>query len=179
MYSTEEGITVLQDIDEAHRGLLAAVAGLSDGQSNFKPASGGWSIAEIVEHLAIVEDRIIARIHQLLASPLDSAQAGAAKTPDGDLRKRVVDRSSKFRAPDAAHPTGQRMSHSVDRLIGSRNKIKDILQSAPSDFRQRSMVHPAFGPLDCHQWLVTLGGHCLRHTQQITETKRDPNFPRT
>src|SRR5215469_2752988 len=101
VYSTEEGITVLQDIDEAHRGLLAAVSGLSAGQSNFKPASGGWSIAEIVEHLAIVEDRIIARIHQLLASPLDPVQAGAANGSDDDLRRRIVDRASKFRAPDA------------------------------------------------------------------------------
>jgi hypothetical protein len=177
MYSIREGTEVLQHIDNAHDALVTAVAGLSDAQLHFKPAPEAWSVSGIVEHLAIVEDRIVNRIHELLASPPEPDKPVATKEADEALKHRILDRSSKAQAPEATHPTGTSIAESLDRLVVSRNKIRDLLRSVPADFRQRSMPHPRFGPMDCHQWLVTLGGHCMRHTQQIIETKMAPGFP--
>jgi hypothetical protein len=176
MYSIREGTEVLQHIDDAHDALIMAVAGLSDAQSHFKPAPEAWSEAGIVEHLAIVENRIVSRIHELLASLPETDKPVATKEAD-DLKRKILDRSSKAQAPEATHPMGKSIAESLDSLVVSRNRIRDILRSAPADFRQRSMPHPRFGPIDCHQWLVTLGGHCMRHTQQIIETKSAPGFP--
>lgn len=178
MYSIREGTEVLQRIDDAHDALITAVAGLSNAQSHFKPAPEAWSVAGIVEHLAIVEDRIVNRIHVLLASPPEPDKPVATEEADEILQHRVLDRSSKAQAPEATHPTGRSIAESLDSLVVSRNKIRDILRPAPADFRQRSMPHPRFGLMDCHQWLMTLAGHCMRHTQQIIETKMAPGFPR-
>ena len=178
MYSIREGTEVLQHIDDAHDALITAVAGLSDAQSHFKPAPEAWSVAGIVEHLAIVEDRIVGRIQELLASPPEPDKPVATKEADEILRHKILDRSSKAQAPEATHPTGKSIVESLDSLVVSRNRIRDILMSVPADFRQRSSPHPRFGPMDCHQWLVTLSGHCMRHTQQIIETKTVPGFPR-
>ena len=178
MYSIREGTEVLQHIDDAHDALITAVAGLSDAQSHFKPAPEAWSVAGIVEHLAIVEDRIVNRIHELLASAPELDRPVATKEADEILKHKILDRSSKAQAPEATHPTGKSIAESLDSLVVSRNKIREILRSAPSDFRQRSTLHSRFGPMDCHQWLVTLGGHCMRHTQQIVETKTALGFPR-
>jgi hypothetical protein len=178
MYSIREGTEVLQRIDDAHDALITAVVGLSNAQSHFKPAPEAWSVAGIVEHLAAVEDRIINWIHELLASPPEPDKPVATEEADEILKHKVLDRSSKAQAPEATHPTGRSIAESLDSLVVSRNKIRDILRSAPADFWRRSMPHQRFGPMDCHQWLMTLAGDCTRHTQQIIETKTAPGFPR-
>jgi hypothetical protein len=174
MYSIEEKNELLQKLDKSLDGLTAAVAGLSEAQSNFKPSPNGWSVANIVEHLGTVEDFVILRVQQMPTAPDD----GNFKDPDGVLFGRVADRSAKFQAPERVQPTGTPLAHSLERLVVSRQKIADLIRSAPDDhFRRHSMPHPVFGPLDGHQWMVAVAGHCNRHTQQIIETKAAPNFP--
>jgi hypothetical protein len=65
----------------------------------------------------------------------------------------------------------------MERLTVSRQKLIDLVQSAPPDFRERTASHPALGPLDAHQWMIAVAGHCGRHTAQINETKAAPDFP--
>src|SRR5215472_11658485 len=115
MYSIREGTEVLERIDDAHDALITAVAGLSDAQSHFKPAPEAWSVSGIVEHLAIVEERIVGRIHELLASPSEPDKPAATEQEDDALRHRILDRSSKAQAPEAMHPTGKRITESLDR----------------------------------------------------------------
>jgi hypothetical protein len=129
-----------------------------------------------VEHLAIVQERVIGRIDQLLLSTPDPAPNEAAFT-DEILTEKVADRSAKFPAPEVAQPRGHRLSDSLERLAAGRRRVGELVASAPPDFQHRSMPHPVFGPLDCHQWLVALAGHCVRHTKQILETKGSASFP--
>jgi uncharacterized damage-inducible protein DinB len=49
---------IFDDIDGTRTRLLESVEGLSDGQQNFRPAPEKWSVAEILEHLSIVERRV-------------------------------------------------------------------------------------------------------------------------
>ncbi len=175
MYSTQEKNEVVQFLEKSREGLNAAVTGLSQDQLAFKPSQNAWSIAGIVEHLAIVEERIIARISQMLAG--EPASAAAPSGSEAALFGKITDRSSKFNAPEVVHPTGEPLANSLARLAVTRRRILDLMESLPPDFRRRSMPHPAFGPLDGHQWLVTLAGHSVRHTQQINETKTAPQFP--
>jgi hypothetical protein len=176
MYSDQEKKQVLQHLDRERDGLIAATVGLSEAQANFKPSPDSWSVAQIMEHLALVEDRVIGRISQLLESS-PAVQEGKVEDSDAVLIAKVRDRSQKFQAPEPVQPAGARLSDSLERLGASRGKLADLLTSAPPDFRQRSMPHPVFGPLDAHQWLIALAGHCGRHTQQISETKTAPDFP--
>ena len=67
--------------------------------ASFKPIPDAWSVAGIVEHLAIVQDRVIGRIDQLLLSTADPAPNGA-KFTDEILTEKVADRSAKFPAPE-------------------------------------------------------------------------------
>src|SRR5215475_6828582 len=139
MYSIREGTEVLQHIDDALDALITAVAGMSDAQSHFKPAPEVWSVAGIVEHLAMVEDRIVSRIHELLASPPEPDKPVATTEVDEILKHKILDRSSKAQAPEATQPAGKRIVESLDSLVVNRNKIRGILRSAPEDFRQRSI----------------------------------------
>ena len=176
MYSDQEKRQVLQLLDHTRDSLLGATVGLSAAQAHFKPSPDSWSVAEIVEHLAIVEDRVIGRVSQLLESS-PAIQEGKVEDSDAILIAKVMDRSKKFRSPDFVQPAGEPLADSFERLTASRRKLVDLLNTAPPDFRERSLPHPVLGPLDAHQWLVALAGHCGRHTLQICETKSAANFP--
>ena len=172
MYSTVEKNELLQHFDRARYGLMAALAGLSEEQSNVKPSPEGWSVAGIVEHLAIVEDLVLLRVQQLASAP----DIGNFGDSDAVLFGKVIDRSVKFQAPERAHPTGKSLLSSLERLDLTRQKIVECVQLAPPDFRTHSTPHPVLGPLDGHQWLVALAAHCARHTGQIIETRAVPSF---
>jgi hypothetical protein len=176
MYSTQEASNIIQHIELSRQSLGAAISGLSEAQSNFKPAANRWSIAETLEHIATVEERVIGRISQMLASA-PAAPDGRVNDSDSILISRVLDRSSRFQAPEPVQPTGKPLSHSMERLAVSRQKLIDLVRSAPPDFRERTASHPALGPLDAHQWMIAVAGHCGRHTAQINETKTAPDFP--
>jgi hypothetical protein len=174
MHSLEEKNELIQRLDNAREGLMAAVAGLSEPQANFKPSPQAWSVAGIVEHLATVEDFLLMRVEKMASEPDD----GNFKGSDVVLFDKVLDRSAKFQAPERVHPTGKPLASSLERLVATRSRIVDLIRSAPdSHFRQHSMPHPAFGPLDGHQWIVAAAGHCTRHTKQILETKAASGFP--
>src|SRR5262245_47593986 len=60
-------------LEETRTGVADAVKGLSEAQWKFKPAPDRWSIAEVVEHLAVVEDLV-----KDILGKIGQAPAGAA-----------------------------------------------------------------------------------------------------
>jgi len=177
MYSADEKEQLIQLLDTTQEGLMKSVSGISESQSTFKPSPHAWSVAGIVEHLAIAEERVIGRMTQLLASAPSESQNGESASSDTVLFYKVVDRSTKVQAPDPIQPTGKSLADSLERLRSSQVTISALIRSAPSDFRERSIPHPALGRLDSHQWLVALAGHRCRHMEQIIETKAAQQFP--
>jgi hypothetical protein len=156
--------------------LAEAMRGLSEAQWNFKPAPDRWSIAEVMEHVAIVEDRV-----QEIVSKLGEAPADA---PDRDVKQMDVSilvdiprRYPRFKAPERVSPVGGRTgAQALQDFLESRARTVEILASAPH-LRGRVVPHPVFGPWDGYEWVLGGAAHCARHTGQIMEVKADPNFP--
>jgi len=167
----------VQYLSETRNGVAAAVQGLSDAQWNFKPAPDKWSIAQIVEHLAITEDLISKKV----LVEIKTAPAGAAdrdaKQVDATVVAKMTDRTTKYQAPEPIQPTG-RWTHAeaLQHLLDSRAQTISLVESTPG-LRDHVISHPAFGPLDGYEWALAAAGHSARHTQQILEVKADPNFP--
>ena len=164
-------------LTETRNGVVDAVKGLSDAQLRFKPAPDRWSIAEIVEHLALTEDLV----SQKVLAELKTAPAGAAdrnaKQVDSMVLSRMADRSVKAQAPPPIVPTDRwTPAEALQHLLDSRAQTIALFQSLP-DPREHVVQHPAFGPLDGYEWVIATAGHSARHTQQILEVKADPNFP--
>ena len=77
-----EGLTP-SEIEEARHSLqqardavARATEGLSEAQWSYRPAAGGWSIAEIVEHMAVVQEIVLGPIGQALAGSPEAPQPG-------------------------------------------------------------------------------------------------------
>ncbi len=168
----------LKLLNDSRNGVTEAVKGLSEAQWKFKPAPDRWSIAEVVEHLALIEDLV----QQGVFPNLEKAPAGAAdsgKQTDGALLTKLADRSTKYHAPEPAVPTGRwTPAEALEHFYAARVKTIAFLKANP-DLRQHVIEHAVLGKLDGYQWVLAVAGHSARHTQQILEVKTDRNFPVT
>jgi len=171
----ERGVMYLQ---QTRDGVVAAAKGLSEAQMKFKPAADRWSVAETLEHIALVEDLIFQNVtDKIMKAPPGAADRDSAKI-DAMVLAAIPDRSHKAQAPPPAVPTGRwTPADSLDHFLKSRAKTIEFLQSTP-DLREHVADSPLKQPLDAYEWLLFMGAHSERHTKQILEVKADPAFPK-
>jgi len=55
-------------LQQTERGVAGAMKGMSDAQWKFKPAHGQWSIAQIMEHIIFVQERVLGMRREQLAN---------------------------------------------------------------------------------------------------------------
>jgi uncharacterized damage-inducible protein DinB len=147
------------------------VASLTDEQTAALPDGEKWTIAEIIEHMAIVQEGIT----RISAKLLTKAQA-AGKSSDGAARlsetfaaKAAEARTLKFEAPEQVRPTGnqsiEESLRKMDAACDELEKLRPLFESVEcSDYK---FPHPFFGDLTAHEWLALVGGHEAKHLQQI------------
>jgi hypothetical protein len=161
----------------SRNGVVEATKGLSEAQWKFKPAPDRWSIAEVVEHLALVENLLLENIRPQLASSTASAPDRDPKQMDATILAKMPDRSTKYQAPPMIVPTGRWTPQvALDRFLASRQQTVAFLKS-DADLRGPVVTHPAFGAMDGYEWILAIAAHSERHTKQILEVKADPNYP--
>jgi hypothetical protein len=163
---------IFDAIDETRQRLRTRLECINSGEESMRPSSEAWSAAEIVEHLAIIEERL----SKLFPVMLMKAEAGglqrAADQPFLPVSvKSMVERSKreKYVAPDTVRPTGSAsIADSLARLERSREAIKELRPRLEAlNLTGVNYPHPVFGPLDAYQWLIFLGAHEERHLRQI------------
>ncbi|HYP00427.1 MAG TPA: DinB family protein [Pyrinomonadaceae bacterium] len=186
--------------DTVRRQLAARVETLSDAQQTFRPAPDAWSIAEIMEHLSIIEQSMVRLIGMLLnkaeSAPAGSSSAQAshdAHAADANNNNATVARpfkpfsldayvdaikDKKLDAPEQVRPGGQvALADSLANLQRSRAAVEGFrprLEAA--DLSVATYPHPAFGELDAAQWLAFIGHHEGRHLRQIERLMEAPEF---
>lgn len=172
----ERGVAYLQ---QTRDGVVASITGLSEAQMKFKPGADRWSVAETLEHIALVEDLIFRNLtNKIMQAPPIAGDRDVAEV-DAMVLAMVPDRSRTFDAPQSLVPTGcSTAAESLLRFQKSRAKTIEFLQST-SNLREHSAEsRPLKQPLDAYQWLLFMGAHSERHTKQILEVKADPVFPK-
>jgi DinB superfamily len=169
---------ILDYLHETRQSLLRSTDWLSLDQLQFRPAPGRWSVAECMEHIVVVENRILDGIHDAIRQPIDPATRSAFDNREGSLRELVADRSVPREAPDPVRPLGRWPVHDLlAQFRLARARSVDCAQSQ-SELRQHFFSHRAFGVLDCYQWLLLIAAHGERHRQQAEEVIAAPGFPR-
>jgi hypothetical protein len=98
----DKGLRYLAD---TRNGVIEATKGLSDAQWKFKPAPDRWSIAEVLEHIVVVEDYLLENVRPQLASSTAPVPERDPKQIDAMILARMPDRSIKAQAPPQILPT--------------------------------------------------------------------------
>ncbi|MEP7326606.1 MAG: DinB family protein [Gemmatimonadota bacterium] len=157
-----------------------ALAGLSPAQWTFKPGPTRWSIFEVTEHVATVESDAVQMVSgRLLAHPATEPQKAEVRGKDELILRAMKDRSRPREAPELLRPSGRWPSPAaaVAAFQESRERMLALLNRLPGHLRDYCAPHPILGMLDGYQWMLFVGTHLGRHTEQLAEIKVTPGFP--
>ena len=167
---------ILEAIDETRGRLYLTVEDLSAERQNARPAEDKWSARDVVEHLSILEDRLV----RMMGVMLVKAEAlSAPSTPSTEVPVKMEPfnldrfieqaRVEKYVAPEAIRPAGtETISDLLDKMRRSREDLRALRpRIEATDLSAFTYPHPVFGPLNFYHWLAFIGIHEERHLRQI------------
>lgn len=131
-------------------------------------------MAEVLEHLSIVERLITARMADAIAAARERGLSSetAARAPLSDVNEsRMADRSNRRNAPDATVPTGTIDAAAAWQAIEDGHGQLRALANDAAGLALSEVVweHAFFGPMTAYQWVELMAAHEGRHTEQIRE----------
>jgi uncharacterized damage-inducible protein DinB len=159
-------------LEETRTAFLKSIENVDEAQWKHKSSPTVWSVAEVSEHIALSEETILGLITtQMVKAPAPKPGEGIS---DEKLIAMITDRTQKAQAPEMLRPVNKWATKEalVKDFNAARDRTIEWVKSTPEDLRAHAAPHPAFGPLDAHQWLLLLAGHSARHTAQIEEVKK-------
>ncbi len=133
-----------------------------------------WSPAEIVHHLAIVDQRIV----QLLGKLIEQARSLPPETDTSPLLpspvvSRVLDRSRRFKTSQASEPFQTNRERVWDELMATRRALADVVATGDGlALGSVSAPHPALGTFNGYEWITFVGAHAARHADQMLEMRQ-------
>lgn len=165
----------MSEMHASRKIVIDSIAGLSEKQLTWKAGSEKWSIAEVVEHLAITENFLFDFYKQVVAGPADPA--AKAELKDEDFLKSIRNRDQKVKAPDQATPklTFPNAAASVAAFKERRDRNIAYVQTT-QDQDLRLKIVPGF-KMDAYQVFLLLAAHGQRHCDQIAEVKATSGYP--
>ena len=170
----------LKYLEETRQGVVDATKGLSEAQWNFKPAPDRWSVAECMEHIALAEDFMRGLVvDKVMKAPARRELVDLAQV-DEMVITMIPDRSHKRQAPDPLKPVNHFGSPdaSLKHFMDSRTTTEGYLTKT-AGLRDHAIMSPLGKDLDGYEWILFIGAHSKRHTEQILEVKADPKFPKS
>jgi len=168
----------LAQLERTRAGVVEATRGLSEAQWKFKPGPDRWSLAEIMEHIAISEDFLLENTSQKVMQAMAGKEDRDYKAIDKLVLNTLVDRSRKAQAPAPVAPASRWSGpESLEHFLKSRARTMEFLRSTPG-LRDHVVDSWLGKPLDAYQWLLYTSAHSERHTKQMLEVKADPDFPK-
>ncbi|MFZ5946774.1 MAG: DinB family protein [Stygiobacter sp.] len=157
------------------------IQGLTSAQASFHPSNGGWSIAEIVEHLSIVESQLLQLITALIKKTEEAGKTDSMILTFEVSLQSIFERiqTEKYSTRDKFLPSGKMtVSDSLQMLRDIQTQLHSLqprLQSVDLTFA--TFPHWIFGPLNLGQWFAFIGLHEETHLAQIESILTSPGFP--
>ena len=160
-------------LDVRRSALREAVDAVPPSSRGERPGAGRWSVAEVLEHLALVEGRFKTVLADALAAAKARGLAAECDTSPivGTYNVApMLDRSSKHDAPEVVHPTGADWQTAWTSLEDTRRAFLGVFLAGDGlALGDVVYAHPRLGSWNLYQWGVLMGGHEARHTEQVRE----------
>ena len=162
-------------VEEKRKELLQSFAGVSADRLGRKPSDGAWSVAEILDHLGIVESGVARLIAKRVAKARE-AGLGEEKSTESVLasfdQQRGQLETMKMQSPTTVEPRANAdLKEALEGLKTSRESLRAAALAANGlSLSEIKHTHPFLGELDLYQWIIFLGQHETRHRKQIERT---------
>ena len=157
--------------------LLDMVDGLTDAQWNFRAAPGKWTIAEVIEHLTLVEPGLANMGMRAVTDP--ARTTGTSKMKDEEVIAGMSDRSKPAQSPEVFRPSGKWSTREalIDEFKIRRDRNIKWLWETRDDLRG-TLVKFGPGTVDAYQMLLAVPAHTERHLKQVAEIVASAQYPK-
>ena len=166
---------VMDFVERKREELLQSFAGVSPEPMRRRVSDERWSVAEIIDHLRLVETSV-ARVIVKRAAEARASGVGEERSTDSVLNTLdhfgIEAASTLMEAPSIVRP--RPYADPADAIVGLEESRQALREAAASvsglALGEIKQIHRALGELDLYQWLVFVGQHEGRHAKQIQRT---------
>lgn len=171
---------VLNYLDARRKELRDAIDSIPLSARNTEPTANQWSVAQVLDHLTIVDKRVAAGVGKWIADARGTGLAQETETTSvaGTIpNEKITDRSRKVEAPEEIRPrTDVDAETAWAELEQARAKLlAAFLTGDGLALGQVVQPHPVLGPINIYQWMLFCASHEARHTLQIREIAEQLN----
>lgn len=165
----QERQQILASLEQGKAALRNALQGVTEELAARSPAAERWSILGCVEHIVISEDYLFQQI--VTAERVDAPLINEKR--EALMPIRGLDRSWRMESPPEGCPIGRfrTLTEATEQFLVYRERTIQFVRENTEDLRCRITQHPIMGTVNCHEMLLSIGVHCLRHIKQIEEIK--------
>jgi hypothetical protein len=149
----DERRSAIDALAVAPEALRAAVRGLTDAQLDTPYREGGWTVRQLVHHVA--DSHMNAYIRFKLGLTEDNPTI------------KPYDQDTWVTLADSTLP----VAPSLDLLAALHTRLVALLRAAPADAFSRTIEHPENGPMTLDQMLGVYSWHGRHHTAHITSLR--------
>ena len=164
---------LLGRLDSTHRKLLQTVEPLDESVFTRRPSDDEWSVAEIVHHLRLVEERVTKELVKGLQQPPGKLGLIGRLVPTSIVASRLI----RVQAPNAVVPsTPPDKATNIAELNTVREKLKQLCEVEGKQKLSKTVFkHPFLGSISGVSAVSFVGYHEQRHHKQIREVLKKLN----
>jgi len=154
-YTDASRAAAIQHLADLPKKLRAAVAGLSEAQLDTPYREGGWTVRQVVHHLADSHSNAFIRFRFMVAEdkPTVKPYAEAVWAEFEDARSGPIEPS-------------------LSMLDGLHARLAAFLRARPTSDYSRAFVHPEYGERTMDWNLELYAWHSRHHTAHILNAPR-------
>jgi hypothetical protein len=151
--------------------MKALLSSMDKGKLDALPKGEKWTIANIAEHVSMVEAGIVRICEKLLSKAESENQPseGAIALSESFGQKAAEIAKIKLEAPEYVHPSGEKSIEEVmDKFAENQEKLLELKPMFEKfDSSGHRFPHPYLGNLSAGEWLILVGRHKMRHIKQM------------
>jgi hypothetical protein len=166
-------VEVTSALTDAQRELEALLDGIPVAHHD-APVATGWTIAQVIEHLARVEDGSGRVVSRQCAAAAGTVESETAPLMPSLAALRIETVATPLTAPEMVQPQdGLSAADALARLREARARLLSVLlANAGRALSGVTHPHPRLGVLNGYQWGLFLALHQRRHQAQIVGIAR-------
>lgn len=156
-------------LKSTHTDIVNLVSDMDESTFNYKPESGGWSVANNLEHILITEAAFMGMVQGTVAQNEASPEADNSMR-DGNIIGDFANRGTKVKTFAQFEPSGKwtTKDEMLAELKSSREKIISYIKSTDHTLRHYSTTLPVYD-VDLQQVFLIVAAHSQRHMFQMRE----------
>ena len=161
---------IMRMFDEGMDALSEALHGVDEPTAKTRPAIGGWSVLECVEHLTLTELGLLSRLRE--AQPCNESHEDRAR--EAKFQDLALNRLRRIEAPEPVIPQNQTqtLAQAVDDFQAARRETLQFVQDFSGNLHWSLALHPLITrPVNCYEMLLLMALHPRRHALQIAQVR--------